>query len=92
MRARDYPRCYRSTDKIDSTNQQVVNFAGRWKIYRIFWKSETAAFSAKPETVLQYSPAKTYQCNILAMGDIVDAVIFIKDKIIPIDSKSVWKL
>ena len=78
--------------KLDFTNQQVVNFAGQLEnLQNILKNPKHRGILGEYflETVLGNTlPPKTYQMQYsFAGGDIVDAVIFIKDKIIPIDSK-----
>lgn len=78
--------------KLDETNKQVVNFTDQLK------KLEQVLTNPKQrgvlgeyylETVLKnVLPPKTYQMQYpFKDGTVVDAVIFIKDKVIPIDSK-----
>ena len=78
--------------KLDETNKQVISFAEQLK------KLENVLTNPKQrgilgeyylETVLKnVLPPKSYQMQYkFTNGEIVDAVIFVKDKIIPVDSK-----
>jgi DNA recombination protein RmuC len=78
--------------KLDSTNQQVMNFAGQLENLQNILKNPKHRGVLGEyflETVLQNTlPPNAYQMQYsFKDGDIVDAAIFIKDKIIPIDSK-----
>lgn len=78
--------------KLDETNKQVVNFADQLR------KLEDTLTNPKQRGVLGEYYLETVLKNVLPPGSyqmqypfkdgsIVDAVIFIKDKVIPIDSK-----
>ncbi len=78
--------------KLDETNKQVVNFADQLKNLQDILKNPKQRGVLGEyylETVLKnVLPPGTYQMQYgFKEGIIVDAVIFIKDKIIPIDSK-----
>jgi DNA recombination protein RmuC len=78
--------------KLDDTNKQVVGFAEQLQsLENILTNPKQRGILGEYylETVLKnVLPPKSYQMQYeFDDGDIVDAVIFIKDKIIPIDSK-----
>jgi len=78
--------------KLDETNRQVVGFADQLKSLQDVLKNPKHRGVLGEyflETVLKnVLPPNAYQLQYkFKNGDIVDAVIFIKDKIIPIDSK-----
>jgi len=78
--------------KLDETNKQVVNFADQLKSLQDILKNPKQRGVLGEyylETVLKnVLPPGTFQMQYeFKDGTIVDAVIFIKDKIIPIDSK-----
>ena len=78
--------------KLDDTNKQVVGFAEQLQsLENILTNPKQRGVLGEYylETVLKnVLPPKSYQMQYeFDDGDIVDAVIFIKDKIIPIDSK-----
>ena len=78
--------------KLDETNKQVVNFADQLKNLQDILKNPKQRGVLGEyylETVLKnVLPPGTFQTQYgFKDGSIVDAVIFIKDKIIPIDSK-----
>ena len=78
--------------KLDETNRQVVGFADQLKSLQDVLKNPKhrgVLGEYYLETVLKnVLPPNAYQLQYkFKNGDIVDAVIFIKDKIIPIDSK-----
>src|SRR3989344_6031547 len=78
--------------KLDETNRQVVGFADQLKSLQDVLKNPKHRGGLGEyflETVLKnVLPPNAYQLQYkFKNGDIVDAVIFIKDKIIPIDSK-----
>ncbi len=78
--------------KLDDTNRQVVNFADQLKNLQDILKNPKQRGVLGEfylETVLKnVLPPKSYQMQYsFADGSIVDAVVFVKDKIIPIDSK-----
>jgi len=78
--------------ELKSTNKQVVGFADQLKNLQDILKNPKQRGVLGEyylETVLKnVLPPKSYQMQYeFDDGDIVDAVIFIKDKIIPIDSK-----
>jgi len=78
--------------KLDETNKQVVNFADQLKSLQDILKNPKQRGVLGEyylETVLKnVMPPGTYQMQYaFENGDVVDAVVFVKDKIIPIDSK-----
>ncbi len=78
--------------KLDETNKQVVNFADQLKNLQDILKNPKQRGVLGEyylETVLKnVLPPGTFQMQYpFKEGVIVDAVIFVKDKIIPIDSK-----
>ena len=78
--------------KLDDTNKQVVGFAEQLQsLENILTNPKQRGILGEYylETVLKnVLPPKSYQMQYeFDDGDIVDAVIFIKDKIIPVDSK-----
>lgn len=78
--------------KLDETNRQVVGFADQLQnLQDILQNPKQRGILGEYylETVLKnVLPPKSYQMQYkFKNGEIVDAVIFIKDKIIPIDSK-----
>ncbi len=78
--------------KLDETNRQVVNFADQLKSLQDILKNPKQRGVLGEyylETVLQnVLPPRAYKMQYsFKDGTIVDAVIFIKDKVIPIDSK-----
>lgn len=78
--------------KLDDTNRQVVNFADQLKNLQDILKNPKQRGVLGEfylETVLKnVLPPKSYQMQYgFSDGSIVDAVVFVKDKIIPIDSK-----
>lgn len=78
--------------KLDETNKQVVNFADQLKNLQDILKNPKQRGVLGEyylETVLEnVLPPRSYQTQYeFKDGTKVDAVIFIKDKIIPIDSK-----
>lgn len=78
--------------KLDDTNKQVVGFAEQLQsLENILTNPKQRGILGEYylETVLKnVLPPKSYQMQYeFDDGDIVDAVIFIKDKLIPIDSK-----
>lgn len=78
--------------KLDETNRQVVNFADQLKNLQDILKNPKQRGVLGEyylETVLKnVLPPKSYQMQYgFKDGSIVDAVVFVKDKIIPIDSK-----
>ncbi len=78
--------------KLDETNKQVVNFADQLKNLQDILKNPKQRGVLGEyylETVLKnVLPPKNYQMQYsFKDGTIVDAVVFVKDKIIPIDSK-----
>lgn len=78
--------------KLDETNKQVVNFAEQLrKLEDVLTNPKQRGILGEYylETVLKnVLPPGTYQMQYeFSNGVMVDAVIFIKDKIIPIDSK-----
>ncbi len=78
--------------KLDETNKQVVGFADQLKSLQDILKNPKQRGVLGEyylETVLKnVLPPSAYQLQYPFMdGTIVDAVVFVKDKIIPIDSK-----
>jgi len=78
--------------KLDDTNKQVVGFAEQLQsLENILTNPKQRGILGEYylETVLKnVLPPKSYQMQYeFDDGDIVDAVVFVKDKIIPIDSK-----
>lgn len=78
--------------KLDETNKQVVNFADQLKNLQDILKNPKQRGVLGEyylETLLKnVLPPGNYQMQYLFKnGEIVDAVVFVKDKIIPIDSK-----
>lgn len=78
--------------KLDETNKQVVNFADQLKNLQDILKNPKQRGVLGEyflETVLKnVLPPKNYQMQYsFKDGSIVDAVVFVKDKIIPVDSK-----
>ncbi len=78
--------------KLDETNKQVVNFADQLKSLQDILKNPKQRGVLGEyylETVLKnVLPPGGYQMQYsFKNGDIVDAVVFIQDKIVPIDSK-----
>ncbi len=78
--------------KLDETNRQVVNFADQLKSLQDILKNPKQRGILGEyylETLLKnVLPAGSYQMQYeFKDGTIVDAVVFVKDKIIPIDSK-----
>jgi len=78
--------------KLDDTNKQVIGFAEQLQsLENILTNPKQRGILGEYylETVLKnVLPPKSYQMQYkFDDGDIVDAVVFVKDKIIPIDSK-----
>ncbi len=78
--------------KLDETNKQVVGFAGQLQsLERILKNPKQRGILGEYflETVLKnvMSPSDYQMQYKFANGEIVDAAVFVKDKIIPIDSK-----
>jgi len=78
--------------RLDETNKQVVNFADQLKSLQDILKNPKQRGVLGEyylETVLKnVMPPGTYQMQYeFRDGTIVDAVVFVKDKIIPVDSK-----
>lgn len=78
--------------KLDETNKQVISFTDQLKSLQDILKNPKQRGVLGEyylETVLKnVMPPGTYQMQYsFKDGDIVDAVVFVKDKIIPIDSK-----
>jgi len=78
--------------KLDETNKQVVNFADQLKSLQDILKNPKQRGVLGEyylETLLKnVLPPGNYQMQYpFKNGEIVDAVVFVKDKIIPIDSK-----
>jgi DNA recombination protein RmuC len=78
--------------KLDETNRQVVDFADQLQNLQDILKNPKQRGVLGEyylETVLKnVLPPKSYQMQYkFKNGEIVDAVVFVKDKIIPVDSK-----
>ncbi|HAH04321.1 MAG: hypothetical protein UV78_C0062G0003 [Parcubacteria group bacterium GW2011_GWA2_43_17] len=78
--------------KLDETNRQVVNFADQLKNLQDILKNPkqrgVLGEYFLEETLKNVLPPNSYQMQYkFKDGEIVDAVVFVKDKIIPIDSK-----
>ena len=78
--------------KLDETNKQVVSFADQLQHLQDILqnpKQRGVLGEYYLETVLKnVLPPKSYQMQYaFPNGEIVDAVVFVKDRIIPIDSK-----
>jgi len=78
--------------KLDETNRQVVNFADQLQNLQDILKNPKQRGILGEyylETVLKnVLPPKSFQMQYkFKNGEMVDAVVFVKDKIIPIDSK-----
>ena len=78
--------------KLDETNKQVVNFSSQLKSLQDILKNPkqrgVLGEYYLEQTLKNVLPPGTYQMQYaFKNGDIVDAVVFVKDKIIPVDSK-----
>lgn len=78
--------------KLDETNRQVINFADQLQNLQDILKNPKQRGILGEyylETVLKnVLPPKNYQMQYqFKNGDMVDAVVFVKDRVIPIDSK-----
>lgn len=78
--------------KLDETNKQVVNFSGQLKNLQDILKNPkqrgVLGEYYLEETLKNVLPPSNYQMQYsFKDGTIVDAVVFVKEKIIPIDSK-----
>ena len=78
--------------ELDNTNKQVIGFAGQLQSLENILKNPKQRGILGEyylETVLKnVLPPQSYQMQYkFKNGEIVDAVVFVKDKIIPIDSK-----
>ena len=78
--------------KLDETNKQVLNFSDQLKNLQDILKNPkqrgVLGEYFLEETLKNVLPPGSYQMQYpFADGEIVDAVVFVKDKIIPIDSK-----
>jgi len=78
--------------KLDETNRQVVSFADQLKNLQDILKNPkqrgVLGEYYLEETLKNVLPPNSYQMQYkFKDGEIVDAVVFVKDKIIPIDSK-----
>ena len=78
--------------KLDETNKQVVSFADQLQNLQDILKNPKQRGilgESYLETLLKnvLAPAQYQMQYAFANGEIVDAVVFVKDKIIPIDSK-----
>ena len=78
--------------KLDETNKQVVNFSAQLKNLQDILKNPkqrgVLGEYFLEETLKNVLPPNSYQMQYsFKDGSIVDAVVFVKDKIIPVDSK-----
>ncbi|RLC38612.1 DNA recombination protein RmuC [Candidatus Falkowbacteria bacterium] len=78
--------------KLDETNKQVVNFSAQLQSLQDILKNPkqrgVLGEYFLEETLKNVLPPKSYQMQYCFKdGSIVDAVVFVKDKIIPVDSK-----
>lgn len=78
--------------KLDETNKQVVDFSSQLKNLQDILKNPkqrgVLGEYFLEETLRNVLPPNSYQMQYpFKNGDIVDAVVFVKDKIIPVDSK-----
>lgn len=78
--------------KLDETNRQVVEFSGQLKNLQDILKNPkqrgVLGEYYLEETLKNVLPPNCFQMQYkFKNGEIVDAVVFVKDKIIPIDSK-----
>ncbi|MCU0680151.1 MAG: DNA recombination protein RmuC [Planctomycetes bacterium] len=78
--------------KLDETNKQIVNFSSQLQNLQDILKNPkqrgVLGEYYLEETLKNVLPPNSYQMQYpFKNGDIVDAVVFVKDKIIPVDSK-----
>lgn len=78
--------------KLDETNRQVVNFSAQLQNLQDILKNPkqrgVLGEYFLEETLKNVLPPKSYQLQYpFKDGSIVDAVVFVKDKIIPVDAK-----
>ncbi len=78
--------------KLDETNKQVVNFSAQLQSLQDILKNPkqrgVLGEYFLEETLKNVLPPKSYQMQYpFKDGTIVDAVVFVKDKIIPVDAK-----
>ncbi|HLN18678.1 MAG TPA: DNA recombination protein RmuC [Patescibacteria group bacterium] len=78
--------------KLDETNKQVVNFSAQLQNLQDILKNPkqrgVLGEYFLEETLKNVLPPNSYQMQYKFIdGNIVDAVVFVKDKIIPVDSK-----
>lgn len=78
--------------KLDETNKQVVNFSGQLQNLQDILKNPkhrgVLGEYYLEETLKNVLPPNSYKIQYgFKDGSIVDAVVFVKDKIIPVDSK-----
>ncbi|PIR13368.1 DNA recombination protein RmuC [Candidatus Falkowbacteria bacterium CG11_big_fil_rev_8_21_14_0_20_39_10] len=78
--------------KLDETNKQVVNFSAQLQNLQDILKNPkqrgVLGEYFLEETLKNVLPSNSYQMQYAFKdGSIVDAVVFVKDKIIPVDSK-----
>ena len=78
--------------KLDETNKQVVNFSAQLQNLQDILKNPkqrgVLGEYFLEETLKNVLPPNSYQMQYtFKNGDIVDAVVFVKEKIIPVDSK-----
>ena len=78
--------------KLDETNKQVINFSSQLKNLQDILKNPkqrgVLGEYYLEQTLKNVLPPNTYKMQYaFKNGEIVDAVVFVKDKIIPVDSK-----
>jgi DNA recombination protein RmuC len=78
--------------KLDETNKQVINFSSQLKSLQDILKNPkqrgVLGEYYLEQTLKNVLPPNTYKMQYaFKNGEIVDAVVFVKDKIIPVDSK-----
>lgn len=78
--------------KLDETNKQVVNFSAQLQSLQDILKNPkqrgVLGEYFLEETLKNVLPPNSYQMQYtFKNGDIVDAVVFVKEKVVPIDSK-----
>lgn len=87
-----YAKVIEKITKLDETNKQVVNFSSQLQNLQDILKNPkqrgVLGEYFLEETLKNVLPPKSYQMQYsFKDGIIVDAVVFVKEKIIPIDSK-----
>ncbi|MFA7209422.1 MAG: DNA recombination protein RmuC [Parcubacteria group bacterium] len=78
--------------KLDETNKQVVNFSAQLQNLQDILKNPkqrgVLGEYFLEETLKNVLPPNSYQMqHVFSDGVIVDAVVFVKDKVVPVDSK-----